>query len=133
MSETLPPTCWNLFKVVVTSALLLLFSLLPGFRNLLRWWLKRHHRRQTGSSSSAPSSPSTGGSNYSSASPFSTLTVAFFHPYCNAGGGGERVLWVAIKAIQEKYPDARCVVYTGDYDSSGPAIMAKALSAFQVN
>lgn len=25
--------------------------------------------------------------------------VAFFHPYCNAGGGGERVLWVAIKAI----------------------------------
>lgn len=25
--------------------------------------------------------------------------IAFFHPYCNAGGGGERVLWVAIKAI----------------------------------
>lgn len=25
--------------------------------------------------------------------------VAFFHPYCNAGGGGERVLWVAIKAL----------------------------------
>lgn len=43
------------------------------------------------------------------------------------------MLWVAIKAIQEKYPDARCVVYTGDYDSSGPAIMAKALSAFQIH
>lgn len=29
--------------------------------------------------------------------------VAFFHPYCNAGGGGERVLWVAIKAILARY------------------------------
>lgn len=23
--------------------------------------------------------------------------IGFFHPYCNAGGGGERVLWVAGK------------------------------------
>jgi hypothetical protein len=29
-------------------------------------------------------------------------TVAFFHPYCNAGGGGERVLWCAINAMQDK-------------------------------
>jgi alpha-1,2-mannosyltransferase len=29
-------------------------------------------------------------------------TVAFFHPYCNAGGGGERVLWCAIRAMQSK-------------------------------
>lgn len=28
--------------------------------------------------------------------------VGFFHPYCNAGGGGERVLWVAVRAIQKK-------------------------------
>lgn len=28
--------------------------------------------------------------------------VGFFHPYCNAGGGGERVLWCAIRAIQFK-------------------------------
>ena len=33
----------------------------------------------------------------------SPLIVAFFHPYCNAGGGGERVLWVAIKALQQRY------------------------------
>lgn len=31
------------------------------------------------------------------------VTVAFFHPYCNAGGGGEKVLWVAIQALIEKY------------------------------
>ncbi|NP_898965.1 GDP-Man:Man(3)GlcNAc(2)-PP-Dol alpha-1,2-mannosyltransferase isoform 2 [Mus musculus] len=28
--------------------------------------------------------------------------VAFFHPYCNAGGGGERVLWCALRALQKK-------------------------------
>ncbi|PZC73739.1 hypothetical protein B5X24_HaOG208923 [Helicoverpa armigera] len=38
--------------------------------------------------------------------------VAFFHPYCNAGGGGERVLWVAIKAILARYPDSNIHIYT---------------------
>lgn len=28
--------------------------------------------------------------------------VAFFHPYCNAGGGGERVLWCALRALQNR-------------------------------
>ena len=32
-----------------------------------------------------------------------THTIAFFHPYCNASGGGERVLWTAIRAIQKRY------------------------------
>lgn len=27
--------------------------------------------------------------------------VGLFHPYCNAGGGGERVLWCAVRALQE--------------------------------
>jgi alpha-1,2-mannosyltransferase len=40
--------------------------------------------------------------------------VGFFHPYCNAGGGGERVLWAAIEAVQKKYPHVMSVVYTGD-------------------
>ena len=34
----------------------------------------------------------------------------------NAGGGGERVLWAAIKTTQERWPKATCVVYTGDHD-----------------
>ncbi|KAM3956342.1 ALG11 alpha-1,2-mannosyltransferase [Aphomia sociella] len=38
--------------------------------------------------------------------------IAFFHPYCNAGGGGERVLWVAIKAIMDKYPNSNIHIYT---------------------
>lgn len=28
--------------------------------------------------------------------------VGVFHPYCNAGGGGERVLWCAIRSLQNK-------------------------------
>jgi len=40
--------------------------------------------------------------------------VGFFHPYCNAGGGGERVLWVAIQSLQNRYKHLRFVIYTGD-------------------
>ena len=36
--------------------------------------------------------------------------------FSHAGGGGERVLWAAIRATQNKYPNAVCVVYTGDHD-----------------
>ncbi|GAM21874.1 hypothetical protein SAMD00019534_050490 [Acytostelium subglobosum LB1] len=46
--------------------------------------------------------------------PDSQYTVAFFHPYCAAGGGGERVLWCSVKSIQDEYPHVKCVVYTGD-------------------
>lgn len=28
--------------------------------------------------------------------------IGIFHPYCNAGGGGERVLWCAIRALQKQ-------------------------------
>uniref|UniRef100_A0A0N5BWX3 GDP-Man:Man(3)GlcNAc(2)-PP-Dol alpha-1,2-mannosyltransferase n=1 Tax=Strongyloides papillosus TaxID=174720 RepID=A0A0N5BWX3_STREA len=30
-------------------------------------------------------------------------SVAFFHPYCNAGGGGERVLWCALNGMQKRW------------------------------
>ena len=40
--------------------------------------------------------------------------VAFLHPYAAQGGGGERVLWVAIAALRRARPDARIVVYSGD-------------------
>lgn len=40
--------------------------------------------------------------------------IGIFHPYCNAGGGGERVLWCAVRSIQTRYPDVHIIVYTGD-------------------
>lgn len=51
-----------------------------------------------------------------------TTTIAFFHPHCASGGGGERVLWKAIQAIGELCYDGMSiavVVYTSDdYSSS---------------
>lgn len=58
--------------------------------------------------------------------------VGFFHPYTNDGGGGERVLWCAVKAVQEESPDLDCVVYTGDHDASPQTLMARAVDRFGV-
>jgi alpha-1,2-mannosyltransferase len=51
--------------------------------------------------------------------------VGFFHPFCNAGGGGERVLWAAIVATQKRWPEAVCVVYTGDHDADKEQIIRR--------
>jgi len=59
-------------------------------------------------------------------------TIGFFHPYCNAGGGGERVLWCAVAAVQLHYPGLHCVIYTGDCDVSRGEMLEKAVSSFGV-
>ncbi|RKF82438.1 GDP-Man:Man-PP-Dol alpha-1,2-mannosyltransferase [Golovinomyces cichoracearum] len=59
--------------------------------------------------------------------------VGFFHPFCNAGGGGERVLWAAIQAIQSRWPKAKCVVYTGDLDLNKEATLAHVQKCFNIN
>jgi hypothetical protein len=61
------------------------------------------------------------------------VIVGFFHPYCNSGGGGERVLWTFIKAVQEDYPNARCVVYTGDTTVSAEGILNLVLVSILIN
>uniref|UniRef100_K7MEU9 ALG11 mannosyltransferase N-terminal domain-containing protein n=1 Tax=Glycine max TaxID=3847 RepID=K7MEU9_SOYBN len=58
--------------------------------------------------------------------------VGFFHPYTNDGGGGERVLWCAVRGIQEESPDLDCYVYTGDHDATPQSLMARALDRFGV-
>ncbi|GFR48131.1 hypothetical protein Agub_g9965, partial [Astrephomene gubernaculifera] len=37
--------------------------------------------------------------------------VAFFHPFADGGGGGERVLWCAVKAVQDASKTAKVVIY----------------------
>lgn len=59
--------------------------------------------------------------------------IGFFHPFCNAGGGGERVLWAAILATQQKYPKALCVVYTGDHDASKEQIITNVVNRFNID
>ena len=58
--------------------------------------------------------------------------IGFFHPFCNAGGGGERVLFAAIQATQQRYPDALCVVYTGDHDVSKQQILTNVRNRFNI-
>lgn len=44
-------------------------------------------------------------------------TIAFFHPHCSAGGGGERVLWKAIEALAELNDEGlkiQVAIYTSD-------------------
>ncbi|TNN19376.1 GDP-Man:Man(3)GlcNAc(2)-PP-Dol alpha-1,2-mannosyltransferase [Schistosoma japonicum] len=40
--------------------------------------------------------------------------VAFFHPNCNCGGGGERVLWTAVKCMLQRCKNSVIVIYTND-------------------
>lgn len=57
--------------------------------------------------------------------------VAFFHPFTNDGGGGERVLWCAVRAVQEERPDLDCAVYTGD-EATPQSLAGRALDRFGV-
>ncbi|XP_050719946.1 GDP-Man:Man(3)GlcNAc(2)-PP-Dol alpha-1,2-mannosyltransferase-like [Eriocheir sinensis] len=61
------------------------------------------------------------------------IHIAFFHPYCNAGGGGERVLWCSIRSLQRKYKNIKCYIYTGDTDASPQEILQKARERFNVS
>jgi alpha-1,2-mannosyltransferase len=58
--------------------------------------------------------------------------IAFFHPYCDAGGGGERVLWCGIRAIQRRFPAEKIVIFTGDINSAPDQIISKAQQRFNI-
>uniref|UniRef100_A0A8D0BGL9 GDP-Man:Man(3)GlcNAc(2)-PP-Dol alpha-1,2-mannosyltransferase n=1 Tax=Salvator merianae TaxID=96440 RepID=A0A8D0BGL9_SALMN len=60
------------------------------------------------------------------------FVVAFFHPYCNAGGGGERVLWCALRALQKRYSNAYYIIYTGDTDTTEENILEGAYRRFNI-
>ena len=59
--------------------------------------------------------------------------VGFFHPFCAAGGGGERVLWAAILATQQRWPKATCVVYSGDHNVDRNVMVDKARASFGIS
>ncbi|KAJ8968015.1 hypothetical protein NQ314_002519, partial [Rhamnusium bicolor] len=76
---------WIVFltKILVALLVFILFSLgvvLP----ILYLYLKRKFRQEKSKKLSKE------------------FSVGIFHPYCNAGGGGEKVLWVALQALQKK-------------------------------
>ncbi|KAL8733380.1 MAG: hypothetical protein Q9166_002204 [cf. Caloplaca sp. 2 TL-2023] len=50
----------------------------------------------------------------------------------NAGGGGERVLWAAIKATQQRWPKAVCAVYTGDHEAEKYEMLGRVQNCFNI-
>ncbi|OLL22111.1 GDP-Man:Man(3)GlcNAc(2)-PP-Dol alpha-1,2-mannosyltransferase [Neolecta irregularis DAH-3] len=60
------------------------------------------------------------------------VVIGFFHPYCNAGGGGERVLWTAIRDIQKEFENVVCVVYTGDKQVSKEGLIENVKTLFHL-
>ena len=38
--------------------------------------------------------------------------MAFFHPFCDTGGGGERVLWTAVESVLQRMPEYKIAIYT---------------------
>ncbi|WVN89502.1 uncharacterized protein L203_104727 [Cryptococcus depauperatus CBS 7841] len=59
--------------------------------------------------------------------------VGFWHPYCNAGGGGERVLWAGVRYIQRTEKDTLVLVYSGDHPTaSKEEIIAKVKDRFSI-
>ncbi|CAE6521806.1 unnamed protein product [Rhizoctonia solani] len=61
-----------------------------------------------------------------------SIVVGFFHPYCNSGGGGERVLWAAIAYLQRTNSQVLSVVYTGDTDATKEEIITKVKTRFDI-
>jgi alpha-1,2-mannosyltransferase len=45
---------------------------------------------------------------------FPACVVGFMHPYCDGGGGGERVLWTAVRCLQDATPHVVCAIYTAE-------------------
>lgn len=58
--------------------------------------------------------------------------VGFFHPYADAGGGGERVLWHAVSAMMDKWPNVCYTIMTGDIDRNPAQILEKVKNRFGI-
>ena len=109
---------WSIFLIQFSAVLLLAFTTILVI-TLTFYWLKvkryvTRHKQPINIHNKRP------------------IRIAFFHPYCNGGGGGERVLWQAIRAIQIKYPNILCAVYTCD-DVSMRSLLDNISRAFYID
>lgn len=52
--------------------------------------------------------------------------IIIFHPFCNAGGGGERVLWTAVTALQKYKPGIKIVIAAEDVNFNDREIVLNA-------
>ncbi|KAI0320971.1 mannosyltransferase [Amylostereum chailletii] len=111
-----PSGIWNATYI----ATFLLTSVLPTVLYVCSLWSEKAHQRELVAMSIGLKSPS------------GRKFVGFFHPYCNAGGGGERVLWTAIAFMQRTEPDVVSVVYSGDVNVTKEQIIEKVKARFDI-
>lgn len=115
------PLAMKLLSLVLWAGLALV-----GLFFAVRSLRARATRQRRNRSAAAGSSNSAGAAAPASSSP---LIIGFFHPFCNSGGGGERVLWQYVRILQSAFPQALIQIYTGDSESSDE-ILSKTLSRF---
>lgn len=62
-------------------------------------------------------------------------SLAFFHPYCDSGGGGERVLWMMVQAIlkSDSLSHLDIIIYTGDTGTSKDKIIENVRRKFGIS
>lgn len=65
------------------------------------------------------------------------IVFGFFHPYANAGGGGERVLWAAVRQTLQNNDNNVCAIYVGrdgpqDNKETGDDILDKVDARFGI-
>jgi alpha-1,2-mannosyltransferase len=56
-------------------------------------------------------------------------SVGFFHPFTSDGGGGERVLWCAIREVQAANPDAEVRRERSLYCAPGTGLPPRCIGA----
>lgn len=64
------------------------------------------------------------------------LILAFFHPFCASGGGGERVLWKMLHTMNElsfnKKINVSVIIYAAEGDKTGKEILKSACERFGI-
>ena len=64
------------------------------------------------------------------------IVLAFFHPHCDSGGGGERVLWVMVEALlrEEALSNRlKIVIYASKGENCKGAILASVKDSFRID
>ncbi|KAI5963157.1 ALG11 [Candida pseudojiufengensis] len=61
------------------------------------------------------------------------ILYGFYHPYANNGGGGERVLWQAVKSTLDSDSKNICAIYTSNLDSEPIYILKRVENKFQIS